>query len=441
MLTVFIAMMQPLTEAGFGSALLLRRPLEIVDASSVLYFNIVAAGTLAGVLWVLAPSVAEFYQQPSLTVLLRALTLAGVADAFGIVPATLLARELDFRTQFVGNGLAAVIAASVALSMALSGFGVWSLVGQQICLSATRTISLYYLTGWRPVRQFSVAALRSMSGYSSRLLASALLNSLFDNLYSLVIGKLYSARELGLFARARSLQDLPSVSLSNVVSKVTLPAFASIRSDVPRLGVVLRRSLRLIMMVNTPLMVSMALYADPIIHGLLGPQWLPAAPYLRILCATGVLLPLHAMNLNMLLGLGRSDLFLRLEIVKKLLILCGIALTAQRGVEALVWSMVAVSAVAYVVNCRYTGQLGNYPFGKQVGDFVPFLLLATVAAASALLAGSLNVSVASSIILQVVTGVGVYVVGCWFFEREVVFEAFSLARVFHSMLPGEYVRK
>jgi teichuronic acid exporter len=429
MLTVFLAVTQPLADAGFGSALLLRRPFDNVDASSVLYFNMAAATLLAGSLWVAAPSVAAFYEEPSLTVLLRALTLATVADACGVVPAALLARELNFRTQFAGNCFAAATAGIVSISMALSGWGVWSLVAQQLCVSACRTISLYYLSRWRPVRQFSIAALRSMSGFSSRLFASALLNSVFDNLYSVVIGKLYSTRDLGLFVRARTLQDLPSVTLTSVLSKVTLPAFATIRSDVPRLGDLLRRGLRLVMMINTPVMAAMALYANEIIHGLLGPRWSGAVPYFRILCATGVLLPLHAMNLNLLLALGRSDLFLRLEIVKKLLIVGGIVLTAQRGVEALVWSMVAVSAVAFVVNCRYTGQLAAYPLAKQTRDFVPFLLLSGTAAGSALFAGSLNVPPALSFLLQTVAAVGAYLIGCWLFAREVLLEGFDLLRV------------
>lgn len=428
MVAVFMAVTQPLTEAGFGSALLLRRPLD-VDASSVLYFNISAATVWAATLWVIAPLVAEFYQQPSLTILLRTLTLAVMADAFGIVPAALLARKLDFRTQFVGNCVAAATAAAVSISMALNGWGVWSLVAQQICVSAGRTISLYSLSGWRPARHFSIAALRSMSGFSSRLFASALLNTVFDNLYSVVIGKMYSPRELGLFVRARTLQDLPSLTLTNVLSKVTLPAFASIRADVPRLGGVLRRGLRLIMMVNTPVMAAMALYADAIIHGLLGPQWSAAVPYFRILCATGALLPLHAMNLNLLLGLGRSDLFLRLEIVKKLLIVGGIALTARRGVEGLAWSMVAVSALAYVVNCRYTGQFADYSFARQVRDFAPFLLLSSAAAASTLVVGSLELSLTVSVFLQAMAGLGIYLAGCWFFARDVVSEGFNLLRL------------
>jgi O-antigen/teichoic acid export membrane protein len=275
------------------------------------------------------------------------------------------------------------------------------------------TVCLWSFSPWRPALIFSFNALREMFGFGSRLLFSNVLNQVFDNIYLLVIGKLFSAADLGFFTRAKSLNDLPSQTLSEVTGRVTFPVFSTIQDDPARLKRGLKKALTILVLVNFPMMIGLAIIARPLVLVLLTEKWAPSIPYLQLLCLAGLLFPLHLMNLNMLQALGRSDLFLRLEIVKKTMIAINIAVTWRWGISAMIYGMIVISLIGYYLNSYYTGVLIQYPIREQALDLFPYLLASLLMGSAVYAAGLLHLPNHWSLLaVQITTGILVYVGLC-----------------------------
>jgi O-antigen/teichoic acid export membrane protein len=256
-----------------------------------------------------------------------------------------------------------------------------------------------------------------MFGFGSRLLVSGLLNQIFDNIYLLVIGKLFSAIDLGFFTRAQSFADLPSRTLSGMVGRVTFPVFSTIQDDQVRLKRGLKKALTTLAMVNFPMMIGLAVIARPLVLVLLTDKWAPSIPYLQLLCILGLLFPLHFMNLNVLQALGRSDLFLRLEIIKKVLIIINIAITWRWGISAMILGMIAMSAISYYLNSYYNGVLIDYPIQEQVLDLSPYLIIAVLMGVAVFATGLLPFpNQWSMLLVQIIVGIVSYASLCRVFR-------------------------
>ena len=378
MLAIFMAIAQTFINSGFGQALIQRKNINHVDECSIFYFNILVSFLAAGLLCLAAPWVADFYNQPLLIPLTRVLSLNLIINAFGAIQTTLLTKLLDFKTQLKVSMIATFLSGTIGITMAFNGFGVWSLVAQSLSSNLFRTILLWFFTNWRPSLVFSLKALREMFGFGSRFLASGLLDTVFRNIYVVVIGKLFAPAALGLYSKAHKLQKFPTVSLSSIIGRVTFPVFSTIHDDSNRLKSCMRKALTTVAFANFPLMIGLALVAEPLILLLLKEKWLPCVPYLQLLCIAGLLYPLHVINRHILMAKGRSDLFLRLEVLKKILVVISIAVTYQWGIIALIYGQIIVSVVAYYINSYYTGKLIGYPLKEQVFDFAPYLGLGIV---------------------------------------------------------------
>ncbi len=378
MLTIFIAVIRTFLDSGFGAALIQKRQVTQADICSIFYFNILVGVAAAGLLCLAAPWIAAFYRQPVLTPLTRALSLTIVIDSFGMIQSTILIKEINFKTQTKVSVIAGSLSGITGIALAALGFGVWSLVVQQIAASLVATVCLWSFSPWRPALVFSPSALRGMFGFGSRLLVSGVLNQIFDNIYLLVIGKLFSATDLGFFTRAKTLNDIPAQTLSEVTGRVTFPVFSTIQDDRARLKRGLKKTLTTLVLVNFPVMIGLAVIARPLVLVLLTEKWAPSIPYLQLLCAAGLLFPMHLMNLNMLQALGRSDLFLRLEIIKKVMIVINIAVTWRWGIPAMICGMIAISIISYYLNSYYNGVLISYPIREQVRDLFPYFIVAAL---------------------------------------------------------------
>jgi len=376
MLAIFMAVAQVFLSSGFGAALIQKKDATWMDICSVFYFNILVGLAAAGLLCLTAPWIAAFYNQPILTPLTRALSLTIVINSFGLIQNTVLVKQINFKTLTKANLLASVMSGVIGITMAVYGFGVWSLAVQQISSSAFGTALLWVFNTWRPALVFSLKSLRAMFGFGSRLLASGLLDQIFSNIYLLVIGKLFSAADLGFFARANSLQELPSQTLAYMVGRVTFPVFSDMQNDPSRLKRGMKKALTTLALVNFPMMIGLAVIAYPLVVLLLTAKWVESVPYLQLLCVVGLLFPVHLINLNVLAALGRSDLFLRLEIIKKGLILVNIAVTWRWGISAMICGMIVVSMFSYYLNSYYTGVLIDYPIWEQAGDMLSYLIIA-----------------------------------------------------------------
>ncbi len=376
MLTIFIAVGQAFLDSGFGAALVQKRDASRTDICSIFYFNIAAGAATTSLLYLTAPWIAAFYNQPILVPLIRVLSLTVVINSFGLIHSITLTREINFKTQAMTSIIGSLFSGVIGITMAAAGFGVWSLATQQISNAFFRSVFLWLLNPWRPALIFSFESLREMVGFGSRLLASGLLNQIFDNIYLLVIGKLFSATDLGLFTRAKSLADIPSQTLSGMVAQVSFPVFSTIQDDLVRLKRGMKRALTTLVMVNFPMMIGLAAVARPLVLVLLTERWAESIPYLQAFCFLGLLFPVHAINLNVLQALGRSDLFLRLEIVKKVLIVINIAITWHWGISAMIDGMIVMSLLSYYLNSYYTGMLIDYRIWEQLRDLLSYLIVA-----------------------------------------------------------------
>lgn len=374
MLAVFLAVGQVFINSGFGSALIQKQDADEIHFSSVFYTNLLISIVAAGILILVAPLIARFFREPILISLTRALSFNFIISAFGLVQVYLLTKKLDFKTQMKVSLLASLGSGVVGVSLAFHGYGVWSLVIQNISATFFNTLLLWIFNTWRPRKVFSLSALRELFGFGSRLLASGLMDTIFRNIYNVVIGKLFSPADLGFYARAYSLQQLPSETLGGIIGRVTFPIFSEIQNDPVRMKNAFRKVLRSIALINFPMMIGLLVCARPLILVLLTEKWSPATPYLQMLSIVGLIYPLHLINLNVLLAKGRSDLFFRLEVIKKSLIVIVLAITWRWGVFAIIAGQIVLSFVAYYLNSFYNGVIMRYGIREQGRDLLPYLI-------------------------------------------------------------------
>ena len=435
MLLVFTAVIQAFLDSGFGAALIQKPTVTEIEISSVFYFNLAMGLAGAGCLCLLAPWIAHFYGQPMLIPLARALSLTLVTNAFGMIQRTLLTKQINFKTQTKVNLISGAISGTIGVTLASMGWGVWSLVIQQVSASFLSTFSLWCLNPWRPSAAFSFKALGGMFGFGSRLLASSVLNQVFENIYYVVIGRLFSAADLGYFTRAKTLGDTPTSTLSWMIARVTFPVFATVQNDPARLKRGIRKILAILFLINCPMMIGLAVVARPLVVVLLTDKWTPCIVYLQLLCMYGLLYPLHLINLNVLQALGRSDLFLRLEVIKKIMIVVNIAVAYRWGISAIICGMVAMSIFSLYLNCYYTGILISYPLQEQFRDIAPYLVVSLLMAVSAYAIGLLPVTIYWLIlVLQCTAGILVYCSLCWIFRLSAFLELLEIGRTQYQLI-------
>ena len=372
MLTIFMAVAQSFQDSGFGSALIQKKDATHIDSCSIFYFNIIVGIIAAGLLCLAAPWIAAFYKEPTLTALTRFLSLNLVINSFALIHSTLLIKNIDFKTQLKVSITATIGSGIIGIVLACCGFGVWSLAIQSVTSTLFRTVLLWFFNKWRPSLVFSLAALKSMFVFGSRLLASGLLDTIFRNIYLVVIGKIFTATDLGFYTRARSCLRLSSENLAMSVSRVMFPVFSSIQDDIDRLKKCAQKTLTILMFLNFPIMTGILITAKPVVSVILTEKWLPCVPYLQLLCIIGLILPLQVLNLNILMAKGRSDLFLRLEILKKILVVISITITYRWGIQAMIYGQICVSSLSYYLNSYYTGRLIDYPLREQIFNLLPY---------------------------------------------------------------------
>lgn len=423
MLTIFMAVAQTFLDSGFGAALIQKQDATQTDSCSIFYFNIAVGLAAAGLLYAAAPWIASFYNEPILTPITRALSLTIVINSFGLVQNAILTKQIKFKTLTKVSLIANVLSGIVGVTMAAYGFGVWSLVIQQISSALLATICLWFFCAWRPSLVFSFKSLRKMFVFGSRLLASGLLNQIFENIYLVVIGKIFSAKDLGFFSRAQTMGSLPANTLAGMVSRVTFPVFSTIQNNPTQLKSGLKKALTSLAFVNFPMMIGLALIARPLVLVLLTEKWVESIYYLQLICLLGLLYPLHVINLNLLQALARSDLFLRLEIIKKAMVVINIAVTWRWGIAAMIYGMIVMSAISYYLNSYYTGVLIGYSFREQLRDLAPYLIMAVLMGFAVYPAGLLPIqSPLFMVMVQILIGIITYACLCKLFKLTVFTE-------------------
>lgn len=378
MITVFIAISSSFINSGFGNALIRKQNCTEKDFSTVFYFNLIMGVLFFWILFFSAPAISRFYNEPQLKHIIQVLGIVLIIDSLTIIQRTILIKRIDYKLQTKISVISSVISGTVGLTMAFNGFGVWSLVAKQICQQAMNSLLLWIWNRWRPLLVFSRKSFQQLFSFGYKLLISGLIDTLYINLYLLIIGKYFSAQELGFYTRADNFKSLPSSNLQGIIGRVSYPVLASMQDDLPRLREAYKKLIRSTMLISFVMMLCMAAVARPMILSLIGEKWEPSIIYLQMLCFVGMFFPLHSLNLNMLQVLGRSDLLLRLEIIKKILAIPVIVVGIMLGIKEMIFGMIILTLIAYYLNSYWSGTLIGYSFLAQVKDIFPSLMLASV---------------------------------------------------------------
>lgn len=382
MLSIFIAISQSIIDSGFSQALIRKQDRSEIDNSTVFYFNIGVGIILYLILCFTAPLIAKFYTEPLLVPITRAIGLSLIFNSFGVVQRALLTVRLDFKTQAKASLIGAVISGIIGIWMAYNSFGVWAIVWQQLSNLGITTFLLWVFSHWKPIWAYSWNSFRDLFGFGSKLLVSGLLNTLYNNIYLIVIGKVFKASDLGYYTRANQFTDFASSNITGIFQRVTYPVLCTIQHEDKRLADVYRRLLKISAFIIFPLMMGLAALAKPIVIVLLTDKWLFSASLVQILCLSQMWYPVHAINLNLLQIKGRSDLFLRLEVIKKIIGVIILSITAPFGLVAMCWGTLISSILCLAINTYYTDKLIHLGFFAQMRDLLPVLILSLVMGAT-----------------------------------------------------------
>ena len=375
MIAVFIAIGTSITDSGLSNSLIRTKNADDKDFSTVFILNLALSAGVYLFLFLAAPYIADFFDQPVLKNLVRIYCLSFIFSAFSAVQLARLTTDMQFKKITKLNIPGTIIGTFTGLVMGYFGFGVWSIVCMYLTTQLIKSISLWLSSDWRPSMQYSKEKAKYHYSYGYKLMLSGLLNTVFKNIYNIVIGKFYSARELGFFERSKSFNEYPVTTITGVVSRVTFPLLSNLQDDKERISFVYKKLMRLTFFITAPLMFGAAAIAHPLFLLVLGEQWVEAVPYFQILCLAGMFYPIHAFNLNVFKVYGRSDLFLRLEIIKKVIITIGLIIGFQFGIMGLVWSSVISNYLALFVNTYYSSGMINYSSKNQFLDMLPIFII------------------------------------------------------------------
>jgi O-antigen/teichoic acid export membrane protein len=406
MLTIFIAISQTFIDSGFRQSLIRKQNCTQADYSTVFYFSIIVAVFFYILLFVCAEAIASFFHEHVLKELIRVLGLGLIINSFTIIQSTIFTKLIDFKLQAKISVISSVVSGIISIYTAYTGWGVWSLVTLTLIKYTISSLLLWRWSKWRPIWYFSSKSFKELFSFGSKLLVSGLIDTLYRNAYYLVIGKYFTAVELGYYTRADQFQALPSSNLQVIIGRVSYPVLTTIHDDSLRLREAYQKLIKSTMFIAFVLMLGMAAIARPMILTLIGEKWEPCVIYLQMLCFVGTFYPLHALNLNMLQVQGRSDLILRLEIIKKVLAVPIIIIGVICGIKAMILGMIVNTLVAYYLNSYWSGRFIGYSFLKQIQDILPSFMLAVIISVIVFVEGFLiQLNPLPLLVIQLMTGI------------------------------------
>ena len=414
--TVFMAIASTFVNSGFSNALIRKKDCTNDDFSTVFIFNLFISVLCYLIIFIIAPYAAEFYKEPILSPVLRTIGLLLITQAFCAVQSTILTKNIDFKKRTKLTVSKNIISGLIGLLFAFLGFGVWALVIQALTGSILYSIMLWSTTEWYPNLHFSKKSFKELFGYGSKLLISSLINQTYMQIYPIVIGKFFSAATLGNYSRARHWGLLGSKNITNIIQGVTFPVLAKIQDDDERLANIYRRMIRTSCFIIFPIMIGMSAVAKPLTTVILGEKWEFSAYLLQIICFSQMWWPVQKLNLNLLQVKGRSDLFLNLEIIKKIIGICILCISVPMGIIAMCYFSIISTMIAVYINTYYTGKLIHVGYLKQMRDIAPTLLLALVMWVIVLLAIQFIPNKYIQLPVGILVGATIYLGGSYFFK-------------------------
>lgn len=418
MLGIFMAVSGCFVDSGFGTALVRKLDRTETDFSTVFYFNIVVALFFYGLLWLASPYIAAFYDLPILEDVTKVVGLNLIIGALGGIQNAKLSIAIDFKSRAKISIITTLFTGIVGLYLAYKGYGVWALVFQGLSSNILGTLLLWMYVKWRPKWLFSWKSFRELFSFGSKMLASGLLDTIYNNIYTIVIGKCFNSTALGVYSRADGLAQFPSSNITGVIQGVTFPVLSSIQNDEERLAVGYKKLLRLSAFIIFPLMVGLAAVADPFIRLVLTDKWEGTIYYLQILCFALMWYPIHAINLNLLIVKGHSDYFLKLEIYKKIMGITMLYITYPFGLVTMCYGRILGNIIGVALNTYYTNKLIGYGFFSQMKDMFHILIHSVVMGAIAFGVVCILPNLWLKLIVGILVGMAYYIAGAYLMKFE-----------------------
>lgn len=418
LVTVFTTILQVFVDSGLGTALIQKKNADDLDFSTVFYFNFAVCIFLYLGMFFSAPHIAQFYRQPELVPLIRVISLTLVISGVKNIQQAFVSRNMLFKRFFYATIGGTIFSAVLGITMAYLGFGVWSLVAQQLSNAAIDTLILWITIKWRPKWMFSFERLKSLFSFGWKLLISALLDTVYNNLRQLIIGKMYTPANLAFYNKGNQFPHLIVTNINTSIDSVLLPVMSDAQDDRERVKVMTRRAIKTSTYVMAPLMMGLAFVAPVLIELLLTEKWLPCVPFLRIFCITYMFYPIHTANLNAIKAMGRSDLFLKLEIAKKTIGMLLLLSTMWFGVMAMAYSLLVSSLFSQIINAWPNRKLLNYGYQEQLKDILPGIVLAVLMGGCVTFLQYLPLHQITILVLQVIIGVAIYIIGSFLLKLE-----------------------
>jgi O-antigen/teichoic acid export membrane protein len=430
MISVFIAIGNALVDSGLSTSIIRTKDADNSDYSTVFYLNIALSILVYVALFFLAPYVSQFYNQGILTLIIRIYCLSFIISALSSVQLVILNKEMQFRKMLLLNIPGTLIGIVIGIVMGYYGYGVWSIVWMYLGTQLIQSILLWVFSSWKPSFNFSKEKMKFHYGFGYKLMLSGLIDTVFKNIYNVLIGRYYPVQSLGYYERARAFNDYPVTAITGIISRVSYPLLAQLQNQKEQISRAYKQLLQLSFFILAPLMLGTAAIAKPLFLLVLGEQWLEAVPFFQILCLSGMFFPVHAFNINVLKVFGRSDLFLRLEIIKKTVMVISLLVAFQFGLIVLIWSNVFTSIVALWINMYYSSNLINYSAKRQLGDMLPTLVKAMFMAAIMYILLSLLGSLAFFLQILIVSmcGVSFYFILNYVLKSEPLFYMLTLIK-------------
>ena len=416
LVTVFTQILQVFVDSGMANALIQKKDADDLDFSSVFYFNIVMCSGLYLVMFFASPAIAWFYDLPELTPLVRVISLILIISGVKNVQQAYVSKHMLFKRFFFATLGGTIGAAIIGITMAYFGFGVWALVAQMLFNSAVDTIILWITVKWRPRKMFSMERLKGLFSYGWKLLVAKLLDTLFNDMRQLIIGKVYSKGDLAQYNQGKKFPNFIVTNINSSIDSVLLPTMSKVQDDPAVVRNMTRRSIKTSTYLMMPFMVGIAVCAEPIVRVLLTDKWLPCVPFLRIFCISYAFYPIHTANLNAIKAMGRSDLFLKLEIIKKTITTTAILVTMYISVMAMAYSLLVTSVLGQIINSWPNRKLLGYSYEKQLLDMLPQIMLSVFMGAVVYSVSFIGLNSLITLLIQIPCGVAVYILGSKIFH-------------------------
>ena len=421
LITVFITIFQVFVDSGLGNALIQKKDADNLDFSTVFYTNIVFCIVLYGIIYLISPYIAIFYNDSSLTIYIRVLSLSLLISGIKNVQQAYVSKKMMFKKFFFSTIGGTIVAGTIGIVMALNGFGVWALIAQQLTNLLIGTIILWITVKWKPQLKFSFKRLKELFSFGWKLLIASLLDTVYNDLQQLVIGKKYSSTDLAYYDKAKQFPNLIISNVNATIDSVLFPTMSNVQDNKEKVKNMTRKSIKTSIFIMAPLMMGLAFTGNNVIELLLTEKWLEAVPYLFVFCLTYMFHPIHTSNLNAIKAMGRSDLFLKLEVMKKIIGIVLLIITMNISVMAMAYSLIISSIFSQIINAWPNKKLLNYGYLEQLKDILPSILLAVIMGLIVSIFNVLNIPIILKLIIQVICGGIIYILGAILLKIDVFY--------------------